>query len=123
MIQHNNQQAIFTSMRQALTQSLTPHQFGGETTARAHKNFYAMVPGFGFNGVQEGHKAPVLIYAGSQVDNRDSTRDSVHFSYEGREYESTEYAYENSLQYGLMLKQGDEWRNCSQVFAANDELV
>lgn len=121
MTTRNATQSIFQSMRQALTIKATPHQFGNELTVRVEKDFKFRVASHGFPGTELYPE--VTIFAGSQIDNRDFTRDTVFFSHQGREYESYEQPHEGAMIYGLKVLEKGVWSHCDQVFAADDELA
>ena len=56
------------------------------------------------------------------MDNRDLTTDSVHFSYGGREYESSEYYSDSGINYNLQMLHKGDWRQAGNVFAPDDKL-
>lgn len=121
MISSNSKQLVFSSLRDSLVRQGVKSEFGNEITSRAVEDFTTDVDPFGFRGVED-RPVRVTVHAGSQIDNRDSTYDSVHFSYGGREYESYESPYENKMAYGLRVNHNGSWHNCDVVFAPDDNL-
>ncbi len=120
-----NRQAIFTSLKNAITTTRGVAQgiaYGDQRVDRVMKETTLEIPSFGFSGA-EGDTVTVTVYPGSQVDNRDLTADSVHFSYGGREYESEEYYHTDSgVDHGLRMMHEGYWRRAEQVFAPGDNV-
>ena len=119
-----NQQAIFTSLKNAIITTRGASQsiaYDQQRVDRVLKDTTLEVEPFGFPDTGED-KVSVPVLAGSQVDNRDFTTDSVHFSFGGRQYESVEDFSESGISYGLRVSHKGEWRHCEQVFSADDKL-
>lgn len=119
-----NQQAIFTSLRNAIVTTPGASRdvtFQDQTTRRVLQETSLDVPALGFRGAG-GDTVSVTVFPGSQIDNREDTTDSIHFSYGGREYESVECQSESGIGYDLRVQLDGYWRPSEQVYAPDDKL-
>ena len=124
MLDTRNRQAIFTSLKNAITtdrEAARSVVYDNHRVNRVVKETPLEVESFGFRGA-EGERVTVTVHPGSQVDNRDLTTDSVHFSYGGREYESSEYYSDSGIGYDLWMFHKGDWRPAQQVYAPDDKL-